>query len=286
MTPTVAVAAAFVAALAPATDLTTKFWGIAPHVAELDLPKLKRTNDKAVVLLHGLMPRPLRPGLAEEADPHGWQKPASDLVKSLATDTDVFGFSYAQTVGVDAVVLSKGLRDGMATLKAAGYTQIVLVGHSAGGIIATRFVELNPNAGVTKVICVSSPYLGSDWANLPESVLPRTQQQFILSLSPDYRQAKAKGWDWEVPKEVQFCCVVCKMPRWGDDTVVALASQWPEPLQKQGVPAVLVGCNHFEAMKCDKGVKAINELVKGRVVRWTPEQTEQAQKALFGAKGK
>ncbi len=285
MTPA-AVAVAFAVALTPAADLPTKFWGITPDVAEADLPKLKRKADKAVVLVHGLMPRPVRTGLAEHADPHGWQKPAGDLVKALATDADVFGFSYAQTVPVDAVVLSKGLRDGVAAVKAGGYTEVVLVGHSAGGIVVRRFVELFPDAGVTKVVCVAAPHRGSDWARFPDFTLPKTQQRFIHSLLPEVRETQSKEWTGTAGKSVQFCCVVCKTTRLDGDWIVGLRSQWPDELQEQGVPAVLVACNHFDAMKCDKGVKAVTELVQGKVVRWTPEQVEQARKALFGAEKK
>lgn len=282
MTPTAAVAVVFAAALAPTTGLPVKFWGITPEVAERDLPELKRTHPTAVVLIHGLMPRPLRPDLAESADPHSWQKSSAELVKKLATDADVYGFSYAQTGSVDSVVLAKGFRDGIAALKKAGYTELVLVGHSAGGIVARRFVELFPDAGLTKVITVATPYLGSDWARVPERFLPRTQHQFIRSMLPEFRAAKEKDWEFLARKNVEFCCVVCKLPRWEDDTVVPLASQWPEQLQKQGIPAVLVPCNHFEAMKCERGVEAISELVRGKVVRWTPKQVEQARAALFG----
>lgn len=285
MTPA-AVAVAFAVALTPAAELPTRFWGITPDVAEADLPKLKRKADTAVVLVHGLMPRPIRTALAENADPHSWQKPTGDLVKALAADADVFGFSYAQTGPVDSVVLSKGLRDGVAAVKAAGYRSVVLVGHSAGGIVVRRFVELFPDAGVTKVVCVAAPHLGSDWARFPDFTLPRTQQRFIRSLLPGVREMQAKEWADTVGKTVQFCCVVCKTTRLDGDWIVGLRSQWPDELQEQGVPAVLVGCNHFDAMKCDKGVKAITELVQGKVVRWTPEQVEQARKALFGVEKK
>lgn len=286
MTSTLAVSLAVALTVAPAVDLPTKFWGITPNVVEVDLPKLKKTNDTAVVLIHGLMVHPFRPDLAEWADPHSWQKPTGEIVKSLAADADVFGFSYAQTVSVDSVAISKGFRDGISALKAAGYKQVVLVGHSAGGIISRRFVELYPDAGVTKVLCIGCPHLGSDWAHLPDTILPRTQQRFIQSMQRDVRESLAKEWTTEMSPDVQFCSVLCKLPRLGNDTVVSLTSQWPDQLQKQGVPAVLVACNHFDAMKSEKTAKAISELMKGKIVRWTPEQVETARTALFGAKEK
>ena len=66
--------------------------------------------------------------------------------------------------------------------------------------------------------------------------------------------------------------------------MVHIRSQWPEDLQTQGVPAVLVRCNHFDAMTSPDSVKAIIDLTKGKVVRWKREETTQAQRLLFGEK--
>jgi pimeloyl-ACP methyl ester carboxylesterase len=286
MIPTTVVTLAFALTVVPAVELPTKFWQIAPKFDEAELFKIKPERDTAVILLHGLMPRPFRTDLAEHPEPHSWQKPTGDLVKLLSADADIFGFSYAQTLPVDAIALSRGLQSGIAMIKAASYKQIVLVGHSAGGIIARRFVELYPDSGVTKLICVACPHLGSDWAELPQVVLPKVQVRFIQSLLPEYREQRAKEWSHSLNRDVQVCCVICKLSRLGSDTVVPVASQWPDQLQQQGVPAVLVGCTHFEAMKSEKSLKAISDLVKGKVTRWAPEQVEQARTALFGAKEK
>ena len=59
-------------------------------------------------------------------------------------------------------------------------------------------------------------------------------------------------------------------------------SQWPRDLQKQGIPAVLIGINHFDAMKGAHSVSAINELAREKLVRWTPEQTEKGRQIIFG----
>jgi len=279
---TAAVAVLGYLSLAPCVELPTLFWGIAPKVEADDLPKWKRAKDKAVVLVHGLLARPLHPDRAAKPDPHKWQKPDGALVKLLAEDFDVFGVSYAQTVPMDLVPLSKGLRDGVAALKAAGYKEIALVGHSAGGVIARRFVECHPDAGVTKVVAVAAPFHGSLWAHLPGFVIPKPQVPFIGSMLPGLRKEWRERCGCDVPKDVQFCCVVCKLPRLAGDTMVAADSQWPEELQKQGVPAVAVRCNHFDAMTGDKCVSAIAEILKGKVVRWDADQTAQARKALLG----
>jgi hypothetical protein len=286
MLPTAAVTAAVIVAFVPVVELPSKFWGITPEVLEAELPDLKRKSDKAVLLVHGLLPRPLHPERAEKPDVHNWQEPSSALVKGLAPEFDVFGFSYAQTGGVDSVAMCRGLTDGVAALKKAGYKEIVLIGHSCGAIISRRFVELHPDAGVTKVVSVAGPYLGSVWARLPTFTLPKPQVPFIQSLLPETREEWEKGWERTVSKDLEFCCVLCKTPRLAGDTVVPLRSQWPEELQRQGIPAVLVPCTHFDAMTCDKGVKAVLEVTRGKVLRWKPEEVAKARAALFGDREK
>src|SRR4051794_16305003 len=105
MTPAAVIAGLIVAA--PVVHLPTAYWQITPahHAAAV-----VREKDRAVLLVHGLVPRPVHPALAAVPEAHSWQKPDSYLVKDLAADFDVFGFSYAQTVPVDAVSWSDGLR--------------------------------------------------------------------------------------------------------------------------------------------------------------------------------
>jgi pimeloyl-ACP methyl ester carboxylesterase len=269
--------------LAPFIDVPMEFWGIAPSVSGKQMPALERKHDRAVVLIHGLKAQVFSPERAEHPDPHNFQKPKSELVKALADDFDVFGVSYAQVGPVDWVAAAPQLRDGIKALRFAGYKDIILVGHSAGGIIARRFVEANPSAGVTKIIAVASPYLGSGWAKLPQPLLPKSQVVFIHSLLPEVREETARNSAAKLPEGFQFCCVVCKLPRLDSDTTVGVESQWPRDLQKIGVPASLVSCNHFDAMKHEKAVQAIVELAKGKVVRWSQADVEKAQRIIFGA---
>ena len=46
-------------AVTPFVDLPTEFWGIAPEVKADAFGGFKRKKDKAVVLVHGLLPRPI-----------------------------------------------------------------------------------------------------------------------------------------------------------------------------------------------------------------------------------
>lgn len=278
-----AVVLAFASALAPSVELPTLFWGIEPTVVVVDADtKLKAKQARAVVLVHGLLPRVLHPERAEKPEAHDWQVKDGRLVKALADEADVYGFSYAQTQGVDEVAYCRGLRDGVAAIQAAGYKEVVLVGHSCGALVCRRFVEAFPDAGVTKVIAVAGPFAGSGWAKLPGFTLPKTQVAFIQSLLPDAREAYLKDREVTLPKGLEFACVLCKAGRGDHDTVVNLRSQWPTDLQKQGVPAVVAACNHFEAMTSEACTKEVVKLVGGKVVRWDEEKTAQARRVLFG----
>lgn len=283
--PTAFVALALTVSLAPSVDLPTLFWGVDPEVLVVEADtKLKAKHDRAVLLVHGLLPRVFHPSRAEKPEAHEWQVKDGRLVKTLADEADVYGFSYAQTRCVDDVAYSRGLRDGIAAIKAAGYKEIVLVGHSAGGLVSRRFVEVFPDAGVTKVIAVGTPFAGSGWANLPGFTLPKTQVPFIHSLSPEAREVCAKARDSKLPADLEFGVVMCKVNRRDDDTVVALKSQWPDDLQKQGVPVVMATCNHFEAMTCEPLAREVAKLVNGRIVRWDDDNVAKARRVLFGEK--
>lgn len=280
---TALVALTFATSLAPSVDLPALFWGIDPEVLVVEADtKLKPKHDRAVVLVHGLLPRVLHPNRAEKPEAHDWQVKNGRLVKALADDADVFGFSYAQTRCVDEVAYSRGLRDGLAAVKAAGYKEIVLVGHSAGGLVSRRVAEAFPDAGVTKVIAVATPFAGSGWANLPGFTLPKTQVPFIQSLSPDAREVCAKMRESKLPADLEVAVVACKVSRRDDDSVVALKSQWPDDLQKLGVPVVLTPCNHFEAMTCEPVAKEVVRLVDGKVKRWSDDDVAKARRVLFG----
>ncbi len=279
------VAVALTTSLSPSVDLPSLFWGIDPEVLVVEADtRLKAKQDRAVVLLHGLLPRVWHPNRAEKPEAHDWQIKGGRLVKALADGADVYGFSYAQTRSVDEVAYSRGFRDGIAAIIAAGYKEVVLVGHSAGGLVARRFVETFPDAGVTKVIAVGTPFAGSGWANLPGFTLPKTQLAFIQSLAPDYREGCVKDRKVKLPANVEFACVVCKVNRSDGDTVVSLKSQWPEDLQAQGVPVVMATCGHLEAMTSEAVAKEVGKLLGGKILTWDEDKTSQARRYLFGEK--
>jgi pimeloyl-ACP methyl ester carboxylesterase len=282
MTPTVAAVAALVAA--PVINLPTAVWQVGPEVRvkhDGEPAEIRITKDRAVLLVHGLQLHPVRPNKAFRPELHEWMEPKAALVRALAADFDVFAFAYAQTVPVDVVAVSPGFVAAVGKLKAAGYKELVLIGHSAGGLIVRQFVERYPAAGVTKVIQVSAPNTGSDLANIGVG-LPKPQVPFIRSLAPRPRIEIARSTDVAIADGIGFCCVVCKVPRLSGDTLVGLESQWPPDLQRQGVPASLVAVNHFEAIKAAHSVERIAELARERLVRWTPEEVEIGRQIVFG----
>lgn len=276
MTPSLPlVVAAFVA---PAVELPTELWQVAPERKGVFAINPPRTKDRAVLLIPGLKIHPFRPSYATKPDIRDYQQPNSELVRALARDADVFAFGYAQTVPLDAVAMSPGLRAAVGRLKQAGYTDIVLIGHSAGGVIARVFAEAHPTSGVTKIITVAAPHLGADLASLKVGY-PKIQAPFVESLSPAVR-TKAAG-SGKLDEAIAAACVVCKVKRIENDWLVKLPSQWPDDCRRAGVPAVLVQTDHWHAMLAPPSVKVISELAREKLTRWTPEEVEKAQKVLF-----
>ena len=264
-------------------EAATELWMVAPDRSEKpwtasDAPREKA---RAVVLLPGLFIHPIRPAKAAQPWLRDWQEPKSDLVKALAPDFDVFSFSYAQTIALDEIAKSAGMRDAIVRLRKAGYAEIVLVGHSAGGVIARQFVENYPTAGVTKVIAVAAPFAGVELANAKVGY-PKVQAPFVQSLAPAARAEAAKANKNAPGKDVSFACVVCKLWLIDADGLVPTRSQWTDDLQKCGVPIVCSPAHHFVVMQYAPAIKSITELAREKLVRWSPEETERARKVLFG----
>ncbi len=275
MTPCLPVVLALFAS--PAVNLPTEIWQVAPDAKRPGWSNVQRNKDRAVLLLPGLKIHPLRPTLASRPDLHSWEEPNSELVRALAKEADVFSFAYAQITPLDVVAQCPGLREAVKSIQKLGYKEIVLVGHSAGGVIARLFVESYPDAGVTKVIMVASPHSGSELAHL-KGGYPRLQAPFIQSLAPE---ARVEAPPRKPDDKIEMACVVCKLKRVESDGLVKIVSQWPEELRRCGIPAVLVPVSHLEAMISPAGVKAIADLARKKLTRWSPEEVDKARKILF-----
>ena len=264
-------------------EVVTELWQVAPDTSGKPwvAPEAPGGKTRAVVLIHGLFIHPVRQGKASEPWRRDWQEPKSDLVKALAPHFDVFAFAYSQNAALEEIAKSLGMRDAIARLRKAGYKEIVLVGHSAGGVIARQFVENFPDAGATKVIAVAAPFAGVELANVKVGY-PKAQAPFVQSLSPDARAEAAKANKNPLGKDVPFACVVCKLKLVDTDGLVSTRSQWPSDLQQCGVPIVHSSAHHFVVMQNANAVKAIAELAREKLVRWSPEETERARKVMFG----
>jgi pimeloyl-ACP methyl ester carboxylesterase len=264
----------------PALDLVqTRFVQVAPRFNPEGAWQRTRSRQVAVVLLHGFHVFPFHRDYAVRATFHSWQKPGSKLVEALAPFADVFAFAYSQNVAVDEIAAVPDLAAGVHWLKAFGYTEIVLIGHSAGGLIARQFVEDHPAAGVTKVIQVCAPNTGTNYAQLGPGV-QKTQKPFVRSLTKEARARTVQSRGSKpIPAGLQFVCVVGDGVGLGDG-VVANGSQWPADLQRQGVPAVLLRTTHFTVVRSPAEIQRLTELVRTHIPRWAPGQVAVAKKEL------
>lgn len=234
---------------------------------------------RAVVLIHGFQFH-LRDASVAKAEFRPWQSPDSALVKELSKCADVYVFAYGQNVALDEVVKDCALGMNIAELRKLGYREIVLMGHSAGGLLARHFVEDNPEAGISKVIQVCTPNEGSAFASLS---LPKSQRAFAQSLTAEgRRKAQELRADKRIPESIQFVCVVAQTELSPNtDGVVLCASQWSSDLQKQGIPALRITASHHEAMRDAKIAATLANLVRDSHPRWQPARVEEARKSIL-----
>ena len=252
----------------------------------LPQPSLGQTSTRtpgqarAVLLIHGLQLHPFSKENVARPLLRDWQKPKSKLAKALARYADVYAFAYAQDVGVDLVANGSRLLDDVRYLRRLGYHEIVLIGHSAGGVIARQFVEDHPREGVTKVIQVCTPNGGSSWAKW--AATRKNQRIFLYSLTKEVRREILDLRRFKrLPEDVEFVCVVGTGAGEGDG-VVRRDCQWTEDLIEQGVPAYPLGTTHPQAMRTTKSVALLVDLVRYPAPRWTREQAERARKKILG----
>jgi pimeloyl-ACP methyl ester carboxylesterase len=262
-----------------APPLDTKFVQVAPLSQDRAQARRSPGQDRAVVLIHGLRLHPIHPDEVNRAQLHQWQQPDSAFVHRLSREADVYAFAYAENEAADDIGDCPQLGIGVQKLREMGYRSIVLVGHSAGGLVARQFVEGNPNAGVTKVVQVCAPNGGSPWAAL--AILPQ-HTLFLDSLTRPVRRLMIVGRpERHIPDHIEFVCVVATGLGAGDG-LVGTSSQWSEDLQKQGVPAFALRTVHWKAVRTRAGADLVAELVRTPMPRWDSARVAEARKALFG----
>ncbi len=237
-------------------------------------------QERAVVLIHGLTLHPISRDKVAKAQLRPWQQQDSTLVKEVSRHADVYALAYGQTTPCERIAESPLLLNHLRSLKKSGYREIVLVGHSAGGLIARQIVEDHDDIGITKVIQVCSPNGGSNWAALKAA---RTvQKPFLASLTHAAREKFLKERkDKRIPAAIQFACVVA-IVHLGGDMLVSCKSQWTEDLQAQGIPAHLLKTSHWDAVRSPKGAELLGRLVDAAQNRWDERTVREARKKLLG----
>ncbi len=259
--------------VAAPSQLETKFLQVAPVPGTTSTLERSAGQTRAVVLVHGLRMRDLLTNHLNKADFEGWQQPQSTLVQTLKKDADVFGFAYSENLAVDRIAETTELADSVRRVRELGYPEIILVGHSAGGLIVREFVEDHPNAGVTKVIQVGAPNGGCDLGK-------GSPEPFVLSLTKQERQAcLQRRADKRIPASVEFVCVVSGI---GTDGIILCGCQWTDDLQQQGIPAVPLHKNHHNAIASQAGAELIARLVREKQPRWNSAQVAEGKRRILG----
>ena len=276
MFPSLSLCCLLTVAAPPVID--SKFEQVAPVPPEAGKVVRSPNQMRAVIVIHGFHLHTSEDAVARAVF-REWQKPGSLLVKELAKEADVFSYGYSQNASVEDIVASGGLADGVRRLRKAGYREVVIVGHSAGALIARLFVEDNPDAGVAKVVQVCPPNGGAEAAKF--DAFPKAQRPFVDSLTPEARQKSLKARaDKMIPNGVQFVCVLSNAAGVGDG-LVRCDCQWTADLQQQCVPVTVVKVAHPMAPRVKKGVDAIAVAVREDQPRWKPERVREMKDELF-----
>jgi pimeloyl-ACP methyl ester carboxylesterase len=255
------------------------FLQVAPVQREADKWERSPKQERAVVLIHGL-----RLFFKKEAVLHpefrDWQEANSPLVKRLGQDSDVYSFAYAQSIAADEIGETPEFGENIQRLKKLGYKEIVVLGYSAGGLIARRYVEDFPDGGVTKVVQICTPNGGSGWAKI--KAVRAAQLEFLDSLTKENRlKLLRERVNKVIPEKVQFVCVVGTGVVLGDG-FVSCKSQWTEELQEQGIPALAVSDTHRHIMHSKKSIDVLAELVREPQPRWDAKHVAKARKEILG----
>jgi pimeloyl-ACP methyl ester carboxylesterase len=293
--------ALLVVALVTAAPLDVKFVQVAPADAG-EAYHRSAACPRAVVLIHGLKIHPFSSQACNTASLHAWQQADSDLVHSLSSSADVYALAYSQNVAIDEIAAAQSVHKRLRTLKTLGYEEFVLVGNSAGGLVARQLAEDYPAIGITKVIQAGSPNTGSYWARGTIAVRA-PQEVFLTSLTDAARETSlANRQTCRVPKQVEFVCLVgdlepyrlagsvtvcpwynvefCAQANPYGDGMVSAESQWPEDLRRQGVPMVTVDADHCEMMHSPAAIEQIVKLVQTKQPRWNVQQVKAAEEKL------
>jgi pimeloyl-ACP methyl ester carboxylesterase len=262
-----------------ADPVQTQFVQVHPNHKDVWVLQRSPRQARAVVLIHGLHVHPFRNEAAAKATFSGWQQPGSTLVEALSKQADVFAFAYSQNVAIDEIAGVPYLAESVRRLRLLGYGDVVLIGHSAGGLVARQFVEDYPDAGITKVIQVCAPNQGAAMAQFKPGAR-KNQRPFLHSLTKEGRaEAHTIRAGKRIPPHLSFVSVVGDEAGLGDG-VVSRESQWPPDLQEQGIPAQRWRTTHFTVMRSSGEVKRLAELVHDPLPRWTPAQVAQMKKEL------
>jgi len=262
-------------------EVASALFQVGPRLADERAVVRTPGVERAVVLLHGLTVHPSEKRLGRP-EPHSWQEPDAPLVRALSREADVFAFCYCQNACVAAVVERSGLIGHVRRLRDLGYAEIVLVAHSAGGLVARQLVEDHPDLPIKRVVQVATPNLGSPWVRTPFFHWA-LQKPFLADLTLATRQTEqGRRAAISLPAEVEFVCVVANGVMSLGDGLVTVESQWTEDLARQRVPAYEVRSHHRGAVKDAEAVALLTALATTPQRRWSAAEVAAARARILG----
>jgi len=153
-----------------------------------------------------------------------WLLPLARRLRAAGFEADIFGYSSVCAKPETAIShLAARLRN--------SHTDISLIGHSLGGLIALETLRQNPNLPVPRVVCLGSPLQGSATA---QTLIQRGWGPWTLGRSAALLQTGCTPWQGKaqvgmvagnVPRG--FGRILAHLPAPSDGTVTLAETRLP-----------------------------------------------------------
>ena len=258
----------------------TAFLQVAPTQRDLSIIVRSPNQERAVVLIHGLRLHPFSGAKAAKAIPHGWQESNSLLVRGLGRESDVFVFAYGYDGTADEVSTVPMLRAGVARLRGSGLSE-----RCAGRSQCRRADRQGIRGGRSGFWCdeghpglraerrLGLGFLGPDTTE--RNLFPRFTDEIDAPTGPQgserpphpgqrrvclYRRQRAAG----------------RRRRGGHALPVDRGH-----LQRQGIPAYVLGTTHWQVVRTRAGADLIAELIRTPQPRWDERHVAVLRKVIF-----
>jgi len=166
--------------------------------------------------------------------------------------------------GAPLDVVSDYLADALGQMNARyGFTEVVIVAHSMGGLVTRAFVmkheARNSRYKLAKVMTINSPLYGMDSAASGVKSSPIVVPVWRDVASGSEFVTRVHKWHW--PKDVPYFLIFSYLPDEEGDGVVPLRSQLSNSLQEEATVIRGLQAQHAQVLRDEYFIRLFNELL-------------------------